>query len=168
LAQSKTTKYIDFDKLPAGQNAIVAIASTSGFNQEDSIIMNQSAIDRGLFRSVSFRPYYDVEKEGEIIEPYQNTQYSSKDFSHIGKDGIVNGCGIRVSENDVLVSKTATIPGAPAGNRRDCSLTVKQGDSGIVDQIMLSTTQDGKKMVKIRTRSERIPEQGDKFCEALP
>ncbi|KAK1395840.1 hypothetical protein POM88_005703 [Heracleum sosnowskyi] len=44
-------------KQPAGSNAIVAIASHSGFNQKDVIIMNQSSIDRGLFRSTLFRSY---------------------------------------------------------------------------------------------------------------
>ena len=33
-----------------GINAIVAIASYTGYNQEDSVIMNASAIDRGLYR----------------------------------------------------------------------------------------------------------------------
>ena len=31
------------------ESAIVAIACYTGYNQEDSIIFNQSAIDRGLF-----------------------------------------------------------------------------------------------------------------------
>ncbi len=43
--------------LPAGINAIVAIACYSGYNQEDSVMMNQSSIDRGLFRSIFFRSY---------------------------------------------------------------------------------------------------------------
>lgn len=42
-------------ELPAGHNAIVAIACYSGYNQEDSVMMNQSSIDRGFFRSMFFR-----------------------------------------------------------------------------------------------------------------
>ena len=48
---TKAMKYFNYNNLPAGINAIVAIASYTGFNQEDSLIFNQSAIDRGLFRS---------------------------------------------------------------------------------------------------------------------
>jgi DNA-directed RNA polymerase II subunit RPB2 len=43
-------EYLRFRELPAGINAIVAILSYTGYNQEDSIIINASAIDRGLFR----------------------------------------------------------------------------------------------------------------------
>ena len=35
----------------------MAIACYSGYNQEDSIMMNQSSIDRGFFRSMFFRSY---------------------------------------------------------------------------------------------------------------
>ena len=44
-------KHIHLDKLPNGMNVIVAIASYGGFNQEDSVLFNQSSIDRGLFQS---------------------------------------------------------------------------------------------------------------------
>ena len=33
-----------------GVNSIVAIASYTGYNQEDSVILNESAVDRGYFR----------------------------------------------------------------------------------------------------------------------
>lgn len=42
---------------PPGINTIVAIACYSGYNQEDSTMMNQSSIDRGIFRSMFFRAY---------------------------------------------------------------------------------------------------------------
>ncbi len=35
----------------------MAIACYSGYNQEDSLMMNQSSIDRGFFRSMFFRTY---------------------------------------------------------------------------------------------------------------
>lgn len=38
--------------LSSGINSIVAIASYTGYNQEDSVIMNRSAVDRGFFRLV--------------------------------------------------------------------------------------------------------------------
>jgi DNA-directed RNA polymerase II subunit RPB2 len=50
-------KYLRFKKLAAGCNSIIAIACYSGYNQEDSIMLNQSAIDRGFFRSVFYRTY---------------------------------------------------------------------------------------------------------------
>jgi DNA-directed RNA polymerase II subunit RPB2 len=43
--------------MPYGVNCIVAIACYTGYNQEDSIIINKSALDRGLFRTVSFKKY---------------------------------------------------------------------------------------------------------------
>ena len=61
--ESLTSKEIEerfhFKELPAGCNAIVAIACYTGYNQEDSIMFNQSSIDRGLFRSAFFRTYSD-------------------------------------------------------------------------------------------------------------
>jgi len=43
--------------MPIGANPIVAMACFTGYNQEDSIIVNQSAIDRGLYRSAFYRTY---------------------------------------------------------------------------------------------------------------
>ena len=57
LATTRAMEYMHFRELPSGVNCIVGIACYTGYNQEDSLIMNQSSIDRGLFRSSFFRTY---------------------------------------------------------------------------------------------------------------
>ena len=57
LARSLSMQFLAFESLPAGHNAIVAIACYSGYNQEDSMMLNQSSIDRGFFRSIVFKTY---------------------------------------------------------------------------------------------------------------
>jgi len=74
LTTTRSMEFLRFRELPAGQNAIVAIACYSGYNQEDSLIMNQSSIDRGLFRSAFYRTYYDTEKK--VVSSYQLQIYS--------------------------------------------------------------------------------------------
>ena len=53
--------YLRFSEFPAGINDIVAIATYTGYNQEDSVILNNSAVDRGFMRSVFIRSYKDSE-----------------------------------------------------------------------------------------------------------
>ena len=57
LARSRSMQFLHFDSLPAGHNAVVAIACYTGYNQEDSVMMNQSSIDRGFFRSILYKTY---------------------------------------------------------------------------------------------------------------
>lgn len=62
---TRAMEHLHFRELPSGVNVIVAIMVYTGYNQEDSILMNQSAIDRGLFRSSFFRTLNDQEKVKE-------------------------------------------------------------------------------------------------------
>lgn len=66
LVTTRAMPYLKFRELPSGQNAIVAIFCYTGYNQEDSVIMNHSAIDRGLLRSVFYRVYKEAEKRDEL------------------------------------------------------------------------------------------------------
>ena len=61
FVSNRMMNHINADKLPTGANVIVAIASYGGYNQEDSILFNQSAIERGLFASTFYRTYKEEE-----------------------------------------------------------------------------------------------------------
>ena len=70
LTKTRSMKYLQFDKLPAGINAIVAVASYTGYNQEDSVILCQSSVDRGFHRSMFYRAYTHeaTNEHGEKME----------------------------------------------------------------------------------------------------
>jgi DNA-directed RNA polymerase beta subunit len=48
-------RILNCDKLPCGINVMVAIACFTGFNQEDSVIVNKSSVDRGMLVSTFYR-----------------------------------------------------------------------------------------------------------------
>lgn len=100
-------KYLHFEELPSGCNSIVAIATYSGYNQEDSIMMNQSAIDRGYFRSVFFRTYNDREKQSEKIKKPDQTKtlgMKAGPYNKLDRDGLI--CpGTQVSGDDIIIGK---------------------------------------------------------------
>ena len=79
IVNSKIIKYLPSNNLPCGINCIVAIASYSGYNQEDSVIMNSSAIDRGLFNSVFYRTYKDEEKKSQSLGSQVQEQFKIPD-----------------------------------------------------------------------------------------
>lgn len=47
MVKTKTIEMIDFEKLPAGQNATVAVMSYSGYDIEDALVLNKASLDRG-------------------------------------------------------------------------------------------------------------------------
>ena len=55
IVSTKLSKYTYSNELPSGVNAIVAIMTHTGFNQEDSVMINKSALDRGLFTSTYYK-----------------------------------------------------------------------------------------------------------------
>ena len=73
----------------------------------------------------------------------------------------------------MLIGKTTTLPPPPPGvasaqpsriDRQDSSIAMRAHESGLVDRVMLSTDRDGQRMVKMRVRSVRMPQVGDKFA----
>jgi DNA-directed RNA polymerase II subunit RPB2 len=179
LATTRSMEFLQFRNLPAGQNAIVAILCYSGYNQEDSVIMNQSSIDRGLFRSIFYRCYMDAEEKigMQVMEEFEKpTRANTLRLKHgtydkLEDDGLI-APGTRVSGDDIIIGKTAPIPpeSEEMGQRtkfhtkRDVSTPMRSTESGIIDQVMVTTNQEGLKFVKVRMRSTRVPQIGDKFA----
>ena len=111
-------EYLHFRELPAGCNAVVAIMCYTGYNQEDSVLMNQSAIDRGLFRSLYYRSFKDEEKKQgslsreEFERPDRDTCLGMRHgtYDKLDDDGLI--CpGTRVSGDDIIIGKTAPLRG---------------------------------------------------------
>ncbi|KAI3952972.1 hypothetical protein MKX01_028664 [Papaver californicum] len=153
LVTTRAMEHLHFRQLPAGINAIVAIACYSGYNQEDSVIMNKSSIDRGFFLSLFFRSYRDEEKKmGTLIK---------EDFGRPNRENWM-----------MMALHLLTSPIAPDDSeqghasrytRRDHSTIMRHSESGMVDQVMLTTNANGLRFVKVRMRSVCIPQIGDQF-----
>eukprot|EP00578_Thalassiosira_sp_NH16_P022706 CAMPEP_0181097394 /NCGR_PEP_ID=MMETSP1071-20121207/11545_1 /TAXON_ID=35127 /ORGANISM="Thalassiosira sp., Strain NH16" /LENGTH=1235 /DNA_ID=CAMNT_0023179871 /DNA_START=98 /DNA_END=3805 /DNA_ORIENTATION=- len=180
LCTTRAMEFLKFRELPSGVNVVVGIMIYTGYNQEDSLIMNQSAIDRGLFRSSYYRCYNDQEKassvgsvgalNSELFErPTMDTCRGMKygDYSKLDDDGLA-APGTRVSGDDVLIGKTTptdSMANTPSRyTKRDCSTSMKANESGIVDNVLISTTKEGYRFTKVRIRNVRIPQVGDKFA----
>ena len=103
--------------MPSGNNIIVAIATYGGYNQEDSIMFNRAALDRGLFRSFFYRTYKDEEKKNQASgeeerfckpDPALTKQLKMANYDKLADDGIVPE-NTYVSQEDVLIGKVAPI-----------------------------------------------------------
>ncbi|KAA8498746.1 DNA-directed RNA polymerase II subunit 2 [Porphyridium purpureum] len=196
LVTTRAMEHLKFRALPSGINAIAAIACYSGYNQEDSLILNQSAIDRGFMRSVYFRSFAEEERRrlGGMEEKLEVPQRAEcigikpGNYSKLEEDGLVTE-GVRIEGSDILVGKTAPLPGevqqqaketpdseapnhvqvSPLGGqggkrKKDVSVSAKATESGMVDKVMLASSKENTRFVKIRLRSVRVPQVGDKFA----
>lgn len=169
--------------LPYGENAIVAIAMYTGYNQEDSVILNKGSLRRGMFGTTYFHSYTVLEEITDIASrthtqfanPAKNPKYTDtvklkadKDYSKLDEDGIIR-LGAEVDENTVLVGMVAphTDANGIIKGYRDVSSTPKRGQRGIVDGIQVFTIPSGTDVVlrgvKIRVAEDRSPTLGDKF-----
>lgn len=167
-----TTPYADmlnFTEMVYGINAIVAIACYTGFNQEDSVILNRASVERGLFVSHSYKiiTVEEIKKNTNNFEticcPDLDVRNKGLSYSKLDANGIVRK-GMYVEKGDVIIGKIVTkIFKEEKEETNDASVFIKSGEEGIIDNIFVTTNSEGNKFIKIKIRNIRIPEIGDKF-----
>jgi DNA-directed RNA polymerase beta subunit len=172
LVYTKLSKYTYSNELPSGTNAIVAIMTHTGFNQEDSVMINQSALDRGLFTSTYYKSVKDqctknhsTGEEEVFTNPTKNGAVSLKPFSYgkLDDSGFVPK-NTHVSASDVIVGKV--MPKKTNGTivNQDNSMSLKANDDGYIDMNYVGTNSEGYKFCNVRIRKNRKPEVGDKLA----
>lgn len=194
LVATRLSKYIKQNEMPSGINAIVAIAALSGYNQEDSCILNKAAVERGLFSITSYYTIEYTEKKRdaysyeEICLPPLSTVGIKEDnvaffkrknanYSLLDENGIVKPRQIKgengknyeeatfVRKGDVIIGKVIN-----SGNKNgeyhktDESVIIHLDQEGTIDRVHVSINPNGYKVIKIVIREWRLPTLGDKFA----
>jgi DNA-directed RNA polymerase II subunit RPB2 len=170
LVSTRYDKMLKYDEMLTGCNPIVAILTYGGWNQEDSVMINKSSIDRGMFVHTCYKTLHCEENKKtnctyERVEvPSAKSQNNSFNYSKLSSNGIIKK-GTPVSKGDIIVGKTLTkVKTDEDDDKTDCSLVVGNGEEGIIDEIWDGLNDEGNRMIKVRIRQLRIPEVGDKIA----
>jgi DNA-directed RNA polymerase II subunit RPB2 len=172
FVETRPMRVLKTEEMPFGFNAMVAIGIYSGYNQEDSVILNKSAVNRGLFRTLYYTMYKDEEhrnvtsgKEEKFMKPRRENTRGFKTASyHAIQDTGLPAMNAILKENDVVIGKVTNLKQDANGYAyRDSCTTHKNSEACRVDGVWQDKNSDGYPFVKVRVVSERVPEIGDKI-----
>ena len=177
LVKTRAIDLIKYDKLPAGQNAIVAVMSYSGYDIEDALVLNKASCDRGFGRCQVYRKYattlrnYPNGTADRVGDPILD-----ENGNIIKKHALLDEAGIacvaeKVSNGEVYLAKQVPLNANATGlgsdykshDYRDTPMTYRLPDASHINAVMISTTEQDNTLIKIQTRQTRTPEVGDKF-----
>jgi len=174
LVETRIMNIIKLNNIPSGQQVIVAIASHTGYNQEDSLLFNKGAIDRGLFLATIYHTEKDEDKKlfgtEEIRCKPDKTKTKNIKFGNYDKltsQGIMKENTL-IEDRDIIIGKVIPIK----ENKNDFTKSVKFSDGSVsyrtheesyVDKNYIETNGDGYNFCKVRIRNFRKPVIGDKF-----
>ena len=174
LVDTRVMNIMQLNKVPSGSQVIVAIMTHTGFNQEDSILFNKGAIDRGLFLATIYQTEKDEEKkihgDEELRCKPDKTKTKGMKFGNYDK---VNNNGVipentLVENRDVIISKVLPIKDARNDHTKvmkyeDQSRIYRTKGEAYVDKNYIERNGDGYNFCKVRIRIIRKPVIGDKF-----
>ncbi|KAG2173536.1 hypothetical protein INT44_007127 [Umbelopsis vinacea] len=178
MVKTKTIELIGYDKLPAGQNATVAVMSYSGYDIEDALVLNKSGLDRGFGRCQVMRKYATMVKQypngthDRLVDPPQpDSELWNETYSALDADGIASPAEPLESGsiyiNKQVPSNTNAELGVGAGVQnityKGSPMRYKSPQTGYVDKVLLTTTESDQTLIKVLVRQTRRPELGDKF-----
>ena len=163
--------YVADGKIGYGHNIVLAIGAFTGYNQEDGIVFNADSFQRGMFRNMTFRSYEAFEEDDEkagsktrIANPENVPAWLALkpglDYKKLDERGIIR-IGERVDETTILVGRYVQ---TGMTNFKDDSVTAQVWTSGVVEDVVVTLSNKGLALVKIRVIQDRVPELGDKFC----
>ncbi len=178
LVKTKTMSLLDLDKRPQTQNLVVAIIPYRIFNTLDALVLNKASIERGVGRSAYYRTYEGIQhrypggQTDKFERPNEETvgYLGEEPYKNVGEDGLVN-IGQFVGDKEIVIGRTSPPRfleeisefGVVKEKRRDSSVSTRKGKPGVVDRVMITESDDGNKLAKIKIRSTMVPEVGDKF-----
>ena len=173
IVDTRLMNMVNLNKIPSGQMVIVAIMTYSGYNQEDSVIFNEQAIKRGLFSITLYHTEKDEDKKIHGDEEIRCKADKSKtkgvkfaNYDKLNEHGVVPENTL-LENRDVIIGKIVPIK----ENRNDQTKVIKYTDHSkvfrvneecFVDKNYIHRNGDGYTFAKIRTRTYRIPNIGDK------
>lgn len=178
LVKTRTIELVKYDKLPAGQNATVAVMSYSGYDIEDALVLNKASVDRGFGRCQVLRKYpvtlkiYANTTKDQVEGPTWENGAPIKAHALLDVDGIAS-VGAKVSQGEVYVNKAvpenSNSSGLSDGGSNSGYSLIPQPqkyrlpDPSYIDKVMVSEVEAGHQLIKVQTRQTRVPEVGDKF-----
>ncbi|CAI4064391.1 hypothetical protein N7582_002692 [Saccharomyces uvarum] len=178
MVKTKTIELIDYDKLPAGQNATVAVMSYSGYDIEDALVLNKSSIDRGFGRCETRRKTTTVLKRyanhtQDIIGGMRVDENGEPIWQHqsLGPDGL-GEVGMRVKSGQIYINKSVPTNSTDAPNPNNVNVQTQYRETPVIyrgpepshiDQVMMSVSDNDQALIKVLLRQSRRPELGDKF-----
>ena len=174
LVDTRVMGMIKLDQIPSGSAVIVAIMTYSGYNQEDSILVNKGSIDRGLFNATIYHTEKDEDKkingDEEIRckpDPSKTKGMKFGNYEKVNNKGLVPE-NTFIENRDIIIAKVVPIK----ENRNDHTKLIKYEDhskihrtteESYIDKNFIDRNGDGYCIAKVRIRTSRKPVIGDKL-----